>query len=394
MYLPSVFSTNIHRLRQSDRSIAMKSDGQSTAVAPVNIALVKYWGKRDKDENTPANSSLSVTLETLDGQSDRQLVTITTVSSSPTGQDSISLNGKASAVSKRLEKCLHYIRRVSMLGAIHIESLNLFPTAAGLASSASGYAALVRAVSALTPLTTEEESIAARLGSGSACRSLFDGFVLWDQGTLPDGSDSIARSIFPVDHWPDLRCLVFVLSSTPKETPSTNGMQQTVETSELYASRLRSIPHKIESLTDAIKRRDFSQFGELVMRESNQLHAVCLDSFPPIFYLSDRSVCLISAVHAINARAATTIAAYTFDAGPNVFVFCLDRDLALVEGSILSKMADADADAGTRDSPALLEHSLIRCRVGKGAALVVSQPESDEFVQCDASGKAFNTRVP
>ena len=129
---------------------------------------------------------------------------------------------------------------------LHIVSENNFPTAAGLASSAAGFAALVSAIAKLyeLPQDVSELSKIARKGSGSACRSLFGGFVAWEMGTLPDGQDSKAVEIAPLEHWPSLRAVILVVSDDKKDTPSTTGMQSTVATSDLFAHRIAEVVPK------------------------------------------------------------------------------------------------------------------------------------------------------
>ncbi|PJF18655.1 Mevalonate pyrophosphate decarboxylase [Paramicrosporidium saccamoebae] len=320
------------------------------AEAPVNIALVKYWGKRDVSLNLPTNSSLSVTLETCTS-SDLQLVTRTIVE--PHHEDSVILNGVESAPNERIKRCLKYLRSIADFPCVKVRTENMFPTAAGLASSASGYAALVTAISGMIPLDANQKSIAARLGSGSACRSLFDGFVLWESGIQTDGSDSISKSIIAPGHWPELCCLVLILSAAEKAVSSAAGMERTVHTSELFPSRLEKVPDHIAHLLRAIEQRDFSKFAELVMRDSNQFHAVCMDSYPPVFYLNEASRTVIHLVHGYNRE--NVRLAYTFDAGPNAFIFCLEAELQSAKELFLSQI------------PGLATSNIVECRVGRGA---------------------------
>lgn len=306
--------------------------------APINIALIKYWGKRDVALNLPTNASLSLTLETLDeDETSMRLVTRTKVSLNDEEEDVLFLNGTKKEPSPRTNRCLAFIRSLKKLGPVKIETVNLFPTAAGLASSASGFAALVSALSSLadSPLTEEELSIAARLGSGSACRSLFGGFVAWSAGALPDGSDCLASSIYTSDHWPQLRCLVMISSTEEKTVSSSQGMQRTLLSSALYPERMRILPHRLQSLLEAIKTHDFHAFAKIVMMESNQLHALCLDTFPPLRYLDANAFKVIQLIHEINEREeGKLLAAYTFDAGPNPFIFCLEDNLQYIKGEL------------------------------------------------------------
>lgn len=286
--------------------------------------------------------------------SQRSLRTLTTASCSanyPTG-DTLSLNGKPQEIqsSKRTLACLSNLRALrEALEAVdpslpnlsslplRIVSENNFPTAAGLASSAAGFAALVRAVADLyqLPQSPRDLSRIARQGSGSACRSLMGGYVAWRPGELADGSDSLAEEVAPASHWPEMRALILVVSAEKKDVPSTEGMQTTVASSSLFATRAQSVvPERMAAIETAIRDRNFSQFAEITMRDSNTFHATCLDSWPPIFYMNDVSRAAIRLVHDINRAVGQTVCAYTFDAGPNAVIYYLEKDSALVAGTV------------------------------------------------------------
>ncbi|AET38242.1 diphosphomevalonate decarboxylase MVD1 Ecym_2521 [Eremothecium cymbalariae DBVPG len=209
---------------------------------------------------------------------------------------------------------------------LHIVSENNFPTAAGLASSAAGFAALVMAVARLYQLPQDESELSkiARKGSGSACRSLYGGYVAWEMGELEDGSDSKASQIADVDHWPEIKAAILVVSADKKDTPSTSGMQLTVNSSDLFQQRIQNVvPNRYEEMTKAIIDKDFPKFAELTMKDSNSFHATCLDSFPPIFYMNDTSKKIVKLCHLINEYYKENIVAYTFDAGPNAVLYYL-----------------------------------------------------------------------
>ncbi|KAL6478794.1 hypothetical protein MHYP_G00122270 [Metynnis hypsauchen] len=331
-----------------------------TCTAPVNIAVIKYWGKRHEELILPINSSLSVTLH------QDQLKTTTTVACSRHFQeDRIWLNGKEEDINQpRIQSCLREIRRlarkrrsdedpsndISLAHRVHICSVNNFPTAAGLASSAAGYACLGKfenlpvtiyvfylllacstvclSVYSLSCLfgVDGELSVVARQGSGSACRSMYGGFVQWKMGERQDGKDSLAEQVEPESHWPELRVLVLVVSAERKPVGSTSGMQTSVKTSKLLKHRADCVvPGRMEEMISAIQRRDFAAFGELTMKDSNQFHATCLDTYPPIFYLNDISQKVISLVHRYNQHYQDTRVAYTFDAGPNAVIYTLEN---------------------------------------------------------------------
>jgi diphosphomevalonate decarboxylase len=219
---------------------------------------------------------------------------------------------------------------------LRIVSHNNFPTAAGLASSAAGFAALVRAIADLyeLPDSPSELSLIARQGSGSACRSLFGGYVAWRGGEKVDGSDSLADQVATASHWPNMRALILVVSAAKKGVSSTSGMQQTVATSGLFKQRVADVvPANMATIEAAIKARDFQRFAEVTMRDSNSFHATCADTYPPIFYMNDVSRAAIRAVETINSSVGRAVAAYTFDAGPNAVIYYLEEDSAVVVGT-------------------------------------------------------------
>ncbi|EGO55801.1 diphosphomevalonate decarboxylase [Neurospora tetrasperma FGSC 2508] len=328
---------------------------RASTTAPVNIAVVKYWGKRDTKLNLPTNSSLSVTLS----QADLRTLTTASCSASYPEGDSLLLNGEPSDVSgARPQACFRELRarRAALEAAdpslpklstmpLRIVSENNFPTAAGLASSAAGFAAFVRAIANLyeLPASPSELSLIARQGSGSACRSLFGGYVAWRMGEAADGSDSMADQVAEASHWPEMRALILVASAAKKGVSSTSGMQQTVATSGLFKERITSVvPKNMEIMEKAIAERDFAAFAEVTMRDSNSFHATCADTYPPIFYMNDVSRAAIRAVEAINAAAGRSVAAYTFDAGPNAVIYYLEQDTEAVVGNLYSVLSEVD----------------------------------------------------
>eukprot|EP01027_Heterolobosea_sp_BB2_P009985 GEZU01014703.1.p1 GENE.GEZU01014703.1~~GEZU01014703.1.p1 ORF type:complete len:411 (+),score=141.74 GEZU01014703.1:86-1318(+) len=300
--------------------------------APVNIAVIKYWGKRDEKRILPTNSSLSATLHQKD------LKTYTLVLASPKFEsDRMWLNTKEEdlSTSDRLTTCLAEVRRLAgdkyQNYKLHIWSVNNFPTAAGLASSASGLACFVYTIAQLFGIKEEFEgqlSTIARQGSGSACRSLYGGFVKWERGVREDGTDSKAIQVAPESHWPNMRILVCVVSDQKKDVSSTSGMQTTVETSTLFKERLNVVPQRMQEMEKAILEKDFESFGKITMQDSNSFHSVCLDTYPPIFYLNDTSRKIIHLIHKWNKAQGRIMAAYTFDAGPNAVIYTLEENMS------------------------------------------------------------------
>ncbi|CZT44056.1 probable MVD1-mevalonate pyrophosphate decarboxylase [Rhynchosporium secalis] len=328
---------------------------QASTTAPVNIAVVKYWGKRDPKLNLPTNSSVSVTLS----QADLRTHTTAACSSTFGSEDSLLLNSSPQDVSgARTQACFRELRslrsalevsdsslpKISSL-PLRIISENNFPTAAGLASSAAGFAALVRAIANLyeLPASPTELSRIARQGSGSACRSLFGGYVAWQMGEKDDGSDSLAVQVAPASHWPSMRAAILVVSAEKKGVSSTSGMQITVATSKLFKRRAEVVvPESMKLMEKAILDKDFETFGEVTMRESNSFHATCLDTFPPIFYLNDVSRAAIRVVEDINEKAGKIVAAYTFDAGPNAVIYFEEENADKVAGVLKSALGGLD----------------------------------------------------
>ena len=313
----------------------MAEVSQITYRAPVNIAVVKYWGKRNTALNLPLNSSLSVTLGL-----DEMYAKTTVAISKNFNEDKFWLNGKKQDIKKneRIQKCLKELRRMARKRKgskdkdclskqhLHICSENNFPTAAGLASSAAGYACLTAVLSKLLGINSEVSHI-ARQGSGSACRSMYGGFVKWNRGEIEDGLDSIAIQIAPEHHWSELKVLVVVVNDQKKKVSSTEGMQRSAATSELLWYRAAYVvPMRMEEMEKAILEKDFDKFAELTMKESSQLHAVCLDTYPSIEppYLNETSHQLMELVTVFNECSGQMKAAFTFDAGPNAFIFTTD----------------------------------------------------------------------
>ncbi|KNC85488.1 diphosphomevalonate decarboxylase [Sphaeroforma arctica JP610] len=318
-------------------AVESKVNRQATCSAPVNIAVIKYWGKRDEKLILPTNSSLSATLDQAD------LKTTTSVAlSSEFDSDRLWLNGKEESITNpRLQNVLQKIRSLASERAqtdeekavldahVHIVSVNNFPTAAGLASSASGYACMVYTLAQVYGVTDYELSKIARVGSGSACRSMYGGWVAWNMGTRDDGDDSFAEQTHLADHWPGMKILILVVSDRKKGTSSTSGMGTSVRTSELLQHRITEVvPKRMAAIKEAIEARDFAQFGEITMRDSNQFHAVCLDTYPPIFYMNDTSKAVVQMVTQYNTMKGEVKAAYTFDAGPNAVIYAMEDAMA------------------------------------------------------------------
>lgn len=155
----------------------------------------------------------------------------------------------------------------------------------------------------------------------------------WYMGVDPQGTDSIARQIAPASHWPEMRIIVLVVNDARKKTSSALGMKRTAETSALFKHRVEHIvPKRVEEMQEAILDRDFEKFAILTMKDSNQLHAVIQDSYPPFCYLNDFTHTINGLVHSYNSAVGSTRVAYTNDAGPNTVLFLLEKDVPEVMG--------------------------------------------------------------
>lgn len=290
---------------------------QAKARAHSNIALIKYWGKRDRRLNLPATGSISLTLDALQ--------TETSVEFSPEYQEDLIILDGAEApaqTQKRVTNFLDLIRVTTDTNDhARVHSSNNFPTAAGLASSASGFAALaIAALAALdVSIRRSEMSRIARQGSGSAARSIFGGFVEMEKGSQPDGSDSQAHQLHSPEHL-DLRLVVTVIAETAKETGSTEGMIQTERTSPFYPAWVETSEVDLKEMKSALAAKDFAKIGELSEYNCLKMHATALAARPGILYWNPGT---LKAMHLVREiRDSGTPAYFTIDAGPQVKVLC------------------------------------------------------------------------
>jgi diphosphomevalonate decarboxylase len=296
---------------------------QVTARANSNIAFIKYWGNRDDDLRLPANSSISMN---LDG-----LYTETTVRwDDSLSSDTVVING-VPAVGRALERVsahLDAIRRAaSIRQCANVLSSNNFPTGAGIASSASAFAALTLAAVTAAEVDFSERDLTtlARLGSGSASRSIPSGFVEWYAGETHESS--YAESVAPIDHW-NLVDVIAIISSEHKAVESRQG-HRSAATSDLQPARVAGAEARLAACREALLERDFAAFADVVEHDSNLMHAVMMTSRPPLFYWLPGSLTVMDGVR--RWRAEGLRVCYTLDAGPNVHCLCLRADAAEVE---------------------------------------------------------------
>ncbi|MCH7902334.1 diphosphomevalonate decarboxylase [archaeon] len=324
---------------------------KATAKANSNIALVKYWGKRDEKLILPQNSSISMTLD--------KLHTITTVEfNGKLKKDELKIDGKKvnENETQRVQNHLDLIRK--KLGErtfAKVESKNNFPKSAGLASSASGFAALtVAATKALDlHLDKRELSILARQGSGSASRSIDGGFVEWVKGSMEDGSDSYAKVIAPKEHWEELTMIVTILTEKEKKTKSREGMQKTVENSPMYKVWLETIEKDLDDMRHGILEKDFILLGKTAELNALKMHATMHTTKPPIIYWEPETIRLMKEVIAIREEGID--AYFTIDGGPQVKILCLEKNAAKIVKRV-SELKEVK--------------KIIKCKAGEEAKLV------------------------
>ncbi|HUY00717.1 MAG TPA: diphosphomevalonate decarboxylase [Candidatus Deferrimicrobium sp.] len=305
-------------------------DMKITAIACSNIALVKYWGKRDELLKLPQNNSISITLNNLQ--------TKTTVDFDNRYEEDIYIiNGKKveqQSEIKRLNTYINLLRQQKGVKTpVKMQTESNFPTAAGLASSASGFAALTVAGSKALELTLSdtELSILARRGSGSACRSIFGGFVEWKKGQKSDGSDSYAVQIASSHHW-DIQLLVIITELSKKSISSTKGMQSTVKTSPFYQGWLDSIEFDLEKVRTGILNKDFKLVGESSEHNCLKMHSLMMTSSPSMIYWNETTLKLLKNIQTWRAEGLNCY--FTIDAGPNIIILCLKSDVDAIKDHI------------------------------------------------------------
>ncbi|MDY0001163.1 MAG: diphosphomevalonate decarboxylase [Polyangia bacterium] len=321
----------------------------ATAIAHPNIALVKYWGNRDDRLRLPAMGSISVTLAALS--------TRTRVSFDGGDEDRLILNGQAASeeARQRTARLLDLVRGMAgARGGALVESVNDFPTAAGLASSASGFAALALAATraAGLDLGPRELSILARQGSGSAARSVFGGYVEMHRGERSDGLDSFAEPLASESALP-LEVLVAVTEEGPKERSSQDGMALGRASSPFWDAWVSGAEADVGRMRASILAGDLAQVGALAEESCLKMHAVMLSTRPALIYLREASVAVILRVRALRKEGLP--AWITMDAGPQVKV-------------LTSPDRSAEVVAAVEAVPGVLR--LIRSGLGPGVALV------------------------
>jgi diphosphomevalonate decarboxylase len=291
-----------------------------SAFAPTNIALCKYWGKRDEELNLPLTSSLSVSLGAKG--------TTTELKLNGKDHDEVFLNGSVIANDSPFGQGLFEflnLFRYEQTPRLSIHLTTNIPIAAGLASSACGFASLVLALDGLFDwqLSQDELSILARLGSGSASRSIWSGFVHWHAGIRSDGMDSHGESLRA--RWLDLCVGLLIFSEREKAIPSRVAMQRTVTTSALYQAWPSKVSRDLAAIKQAINNHDFQLLGKSAESNAVTMHATMLSAWPPIIYSLPQTLIAMQKIWDLRNEGLQLY--FTQDAGPNLKLLFLARDI-------------------------------------------------------------------
>lgn len=325
-----------------------RTPGAAEARAGANFALIKYWGKADARLNVPAVGSISITLDALWSQTRVEL-------DEKLAADEFSLNGRTRPEEQgKVSACLDLLRaRARVTTRARITSRNNFPTGAGLASSASGFAALVTAGAAALglELSPRERSVVARQGSGSAARSVFGGFVEMHAGTAADGLDSFAEPLLEASAWP-LEVVIAVTATGEKEVGSRSGMTRSATSSPYYPAWVAGQPVDLAAARAAIATRDFAALADVAEHNCLKMHAAAIATRPPLVYWNGATVDCLHAVRRLRATGAPVF--FTIDAGPQVKAVCASGTGRQVEAAL-------------RNVPGVLD--VLTSRLGPGAEL-------------------------
>jgi diphosphomevalonate decarboxylase len=303
----------------------------ASAIAPANIAFIKYWGKKNPALNIPFTNSLSMNLSDA-------LTTTHITFKEGLMDDKAVLNGKdvTGAPLERITQHLNHIRQLKNTSLkAEIESSNSFPTASGIASSASGFSALTVAACAALELTLSHKELSqiARLGSGSASRSIPDGFVEWNAGT--NHEDSFAQSIAAPNYW-QLFDLVVVVQSSEKHKTSGEG-HDLAPTSPAFSQRLANLPERIDSVRNDLLNKDLASLGPLIEHEAMEMHLTTFTAVPPMTYFGPGTIEVIRELFTLREQG--ILGYFTIDAGANVHVITALKQLSYVENILVNTPA-------------------------------------------------------
>jgi len=301
---------------------------KATAIAPSNIAFIKYWGKKDEVLRLPENGSISMNLSNL-------LTTTTVEFDNSFKNDSVVFNGKNEPIeNNRAIKHIDRIRKLAKITTkVKIITENNFPSSTGLSSSASGFAALTVAgvKAAGLKLSEKELSIIARQGSGSSCRSIPDGFVEWLDGDTNE--TSYAESLYAPDYW-DIVDVVIITSTQKKDVSSSSG-HKLAQSSPFFTVRKKHMKEKVSLCKKYLRAKDFKNFGELLEAEALELHAIYLTSIPSLVYLLPAT---LRVMHMVKKWRQQGLQVYfTLNTGQDMHVICQKKDAKKVS-LLLSKV--------------------------------------------------------
>ncbi|MBI2584055.1 MAG: diphosphomevalonate decarboxylase [Candidatus Aenigmarchaeota archaeon] len=292
---------------------------KATAIAHPNVAVVKYWGKRDNVNFLPMNNSISLTVDSL-------YCKVTVEFSENYDKDFATVNGGAPE-QKVMERVLPHLNRIRKLAGIDLCARGAvetnFPIGVGLASSSAGFAALTAAACAAAglKLNAKELSIISRQGSGSSCRSIYGGWAEWLAGTHSE--DSYAVQLARENHW-DIRLITAVVSKAARKVDTRGGMEIAKNTSPLYEARLKAVERDLPLVRKAIKDKDFDALGKIAEHEAMLLHATAITSTPPLVYWVPETVRIMQEVLALRSGGLETY--FTFDTGANIHLICLPEN--------------------------------------------------------------------
>jgi diphosphomevalonate decarboxylase len=315
-------------LQQSKKNLPSASD-KGMGYAPSNIALCKYWGKRNEELNLPTTPSLSISLGNFGART-----TISVIEKNQ-GRDIIFLNGKIlepeSAFAKRLSDFLDLFRSEDSIQKTYfkVETEINIPVGAGLASSACGFAAIVKAFDNLYGWQLEDRnlSLLARLGSGSACRSLWHGFVEWQMGLQLDGMDSVGTKL--PEKWPELRVGLLMVNAEQKKISSRTAMKRCVLTSPYYAEWPKKHALDFLRLKNAIFDQNFIELGETAESNALAMHALMMTAWPPFLYTETSTIGYMQRIWQLRQQGLALY--FTQDAGPNLKLLFLEQDSLAVQ---------------------------------------------------------------
>jgi len=289
---------------------------RTTASAHPNIALIKYWGKQELPGNIPATPSLSITLDTL----------VSTTSVEDASVEEVILNGRRVDDAK-ISACLTLLRNHFEIPPLRIDSGNNFPTAAGLASSASGFAALITAIDSHCELnmSLDQRSDFSRQASGSAARSIYGGFVGLS------APDWVARPLLSAQAWP-LQVVIAVTDTGQKSVSSSSGMKRSAETSAYFPAWVTSTAQDFLAARAVVAEQNFDALAALAENSCLKMHAVMTTSIPSMLYWRPATLACIEEIRRLQADGVKVF--FTIDAGPQIKAVCLPADTATVEAAL------------------------------------------------------------